>query len=209
MLPIAQAGFSRDRPDQRGYGRTTGWDADYDGDLGSFRMLNLVRDALGLVSALGYRSVAAVFGTTSARRWRLVARSLLPDVVSRRGTDERAVWGPAAAAIQYRRSGAERRHATSPAGVLDDLRHSSARASTTVVLLDAPGRRKHALLPQGIPRVSARLLPLQERGLETEQAPSAQVMERRRAGKTARNYVMDLHQGWPKRWQQRCRRRQR
>ena len=62
MLPIASAGFHVIAPDQRGYGRTTGWDGDYDGDLGSFRMLNLVRDALGLVSALGYRSVAAVVG---------------------------------------------------------------------------------------------------------------------------------------------------
>jgi len=49
-------------PDQRGYGRTTRWDAGYDGDLDSFRMLNLVRDALGLVWALGHRSVAAVVG---------------------------------------------------------------------------------------------------------------------------------------------------
>jgi pimeloyl-ACP methyl ester carboxylesterase len=62
MLPLAQAGYHVIAPDQRGYGRTTGWDANYDGDLGSFRLLNLVRDALGLVSALGYRSVAAVVG---------------------------------------------------------------------------------------------------------------------------------------------------
>jgi pimeloyl-ACP methyl ester carboxylesterase len=62
MLPLAQAGLHVIAPDQRGYGRTTGWDAAYDGDLGAFRMLNLVRDALGLVSALGYRSVAAVVG---------------------------------------------------------------------------------------------------------------------------------------------------
>jgi pimeloyl-ACP methyl ester carboxylesterase len=62
MLPLAQAGFHVIAADQRGYGRTSGWDADYDGDLASFRMLNLVRDALGLVSALGYRSVAAVAG---------------------------------------------------------------------------------------------------------------------------------------------------
>jgi pimeloyl-ACP methyl ester carboxylesterase len=34
----------------------------HDGDLDSFRLPNLVRDALGLVSALGYRSVAAVVG---------------------------------------------------------------------------------------------------------------------------------------------------
>lgn len=62
MLPIAAAGYHVVAPDQRGYGRTTGWDGRYDGDLGPFRLLNLVRDALGLVAALGYRSVAAVVG---------------------------------------------------------------------------------------------------------------------------------------------------
>ncbi len=62
MLPIAAAGFHVVAPDQRGYGGTTGCDTGYDGDLGGFRMLNLVRDALGLVAALGYRSVAAVVG---------------------------------------------------------------------------------------------------------------------------------------------------
>ena len=62
MLPLAQAGFHVVAPDQRGYGRTTGWDGDYDGDVASFRLLNLVTDALGLVSALGHASVAAVVG---------------------------------------------------------------------------------------------------------------------------------------------------
>jgi pimeloyl-ACP methyl ester carboxylesterase len=62
MLPLAAAGYHVVAPDQRGYGRTTGWDDTYDGDLASFRLPNLVRDALGLVSALGYRSVAAVVG---------------------------------------------------------------------------------------------------------------------------------------------------
>ncbi|MCW5748468.1 MAG: alpha/beta fold hydrolase [Alphaproteobacteria bacterium] len=62
MLPLAAAGYHVVAPDQRGYGRTTGWDADYDGDLASFRMFNLARDALGLVAALGYRAVAAVVG---------------------------------------------------------------------------------------------------------------------------------------------------
>src|SRR5262249_55177808 len=54
MVPLAGAGFHVVAPDQRGYGRTTGWSADYDGDLAPFRLLNLVRDALGLVSALGH-----------------------------------------------------------------------------------------------------------------------------------------------------------
>jgi pimeloyl-ACP methyl ester carboxylesterase len=62
MLPLASAGYHVVAPDQRGYGRTTGWDDAYDGDLDSFRLPNLVRDALGLISALGYRSVAAVIG---------------------------------------------------------------------------------------------------------------------------------------------------
>ena len=62
MLPLAAAGFHVVAPDLRGYGRTTGWHADYDGDLRSFRILNAVRDALGLVAALGYREVALVAG---------------------------------------------------------------------------------------------------------------------------------------------------
>jgi len=62
MPPLAAAGFHVVAPDQRGYGRTTGWDGAYDGDVDSFRLLNLVRDAQGLVAALGWRTVAAVVG---------------------------------------------------------------------------------------------------------------------------------------------------
>ena len=62
VLPLAAAGYHVIAPDQRGYGRTTGWDASYDGDLGAFRPINLVRDVLGLLAALGYRSVASVIG---------------------------------------------------------------------------------------------------------------------------------------------------
>ena len=62
MGPLAAAGYHVIAPDQRGYGRTTGWDPAYDGDLRSFRLLNAVRDAIGLVFALGYKSVASVIG---------------------------------------------------------------------------------------------------------------------------------------------------
>src|SRR5262249_9754709 len=62
MLPLADAGYRVIAPDQRGYGRTTGCDTSYDCDLSLFRPLNLARDALGLVSALGYRSVHTVIG---------------------------------------------------------------------------------------------------------------------------------------------------
>jgi pimeloyl-ACP methyl ester carboxylesterase len=80
MPTLAAAGYHVIAPDQRGYGRTTGWDADYDGDLNSFRLLNMVRDALGLVSAFGYRSVDAVVGHdagSSVAAWCALVR---PDV---------------------------------------------------------------------------------------------------------------------------------
>src|SRR5579863_1968082 len=62
MPALAEAGFHAVAPDLRGYGRTTGWSADYDADLRPFRQLNAVRDVLGLVFALGYRHAAAVVG---------------------------------------------------------------------------------------------------------------------------------------------------
>ncbi len=80
MPALAAAGYHVIVPDQRGYGRTTGWDANYDGDLASFRLLNLVRDALGLVSAFGYRHVDAVVGHdfgSSVAAWSALVR---PDV---------------------------------------------------------------------------------------------------------------------------------
>jgi pimeloyl-ACP methyl ester carboxylesterase len=62
MLPLARAGFHVVAPDQRGYGRSDGSDVEFDDDLWPFTLLNHVRDTLGLVSALGSRSVAAVVG---------------------------------------------------------------------------------------------------------------------------------------------------
>jgi pimeloyl-ACP methyl ester carboxylesterase len=80
MPALAGAGFHVVAPDQRGYGRTTGWNADFDGDLHPFSILNAVRDALGLVLALGHRRVAAVIGHdfgASVAAWCALAR---PDV---------------------------------------------------------------------------------------------------------------------------------
>lgn len=62
MLPLAQAGFHVVAPDQRGYGRTTGGDTSFDGDWQSYRLLNLVRDLLFLVNALGRTHVDSVIG---------------------------------------------------------------------------------------------------------------------------------------------------
>ena len=62
MPEVAAAGFHVVAPDLRGYGRTTGWSADYDTDLRPFGLLNATRDVLGLAFALGYRRAAAVVG---------------------------------------------------------------------------------------------------------------------------------------------------
>lgn len=79
MPRLAAAGYHVIAPDLRGYGRTDGTDVGYDDDLRPFRMLNEVRDMLGLVSAFGYRDIHLVghdFGSLVAS-WCAVAR---PDV---------------------------------------------------------------------------------------------------------------------------------
>ena len=96
FLPLAAAGYHVVAPDQRGYGRTTGWDPDYDGDLASFRLLNLVRDTMGLVAALGYRSVAAVVGHdfgASVAAWCALVR---PDIFRSMGLMSAPFAGPPA-----------------------------------------------------------------------------------------------------------------
>src|SRR5437660_11720085 len=52
MPALPAAGLPVVAPDQHGYGRTTGWDADYDGDLVSFRLPNVARYTHTLAAAL-------------------------------------------------------------------------------------------------------------------------------------------------------------
>jgi pimeloyl-ACP methyl ester carboxylesterase len=81
--PLAKAGFHVVAPDQRGYGRTAGWDGDYDGDLRSFRMINLVRDVLALVSALAYPEAHAVIGHDFGSPVAAYCALIRPDVFRR------------------------------------------------------------------------------------------------------------------------------
>jgi pimeloyl-ACP methyl ester carboxylesterase len=60
IVPLADAGYHVMAPDQRGFGRTTGWDPNYDGDLALFRGDSLARDAIALVRALGHDTVDLV-----------------------------------------------------------------------------------------------------------------------------------------------------
>jgi pimeloyl-ACP methyl ester carboxylesterase len=80
MPKLAAAGYHVIAPDQRGYGRTTGWEQGYDVDLHPFRMLNLVRDALGLVAAFGYAHVQAVVGHDSGSSVAAWCALVRPDV---------------------------------------------------------------------------------------------------------------------------------
>src|SRR5262245_48672161 len=80
MLPLAAAGYHAIAPDQRGYGRTIGWDDSYDADPDPFRILNMVRDAMGLVFALGYREVAGVVGHDAGSPVAAWSTLIRPDV---------------------------------------------------------------------------------------------------------------------------------
>jgi pimeloyl-ACP methyl ester carboxylesterase len=62
MPSLAEAGYYVLAPDQRGFGRTTGWDDRYDGDLASFRQMNLVTDVIALLTAMEIPRVAALVG---------------------------------------------------------------------------------------------------------------------------------------------------
>lgn len=86
VMPIlARAGYHVVAPDQRGFGRTTGWVNDYDAPLEPFSLLNGTRDALGLVSALGYRRTAMLvghdFGSPIAAYCALARPDVFPSVV--------------------------------------------------------------------------------------------------------------------------------
>jgi pimeloyl-ACP methyl ester carboxylesterase len=80
MRPLAEAGYHVIAPDQRGYGRTVGWDGTYDADPDPFRILNMVRDAVALVLALGYREVAMVAGHDAGSPVAAWSALIRPDV---------------------------------------------------------------------------------------------------------------------------------
>lgn len=83
MPALAEAGYYVVAPDQRGYGRTIGWDPRYDGNLADSRVLNLVRDVMGLLSALDRRTAHAVVGHDFGAMVAAWAALLRPDVFQR------------------------------------------------------------------------------------------------------------------------------
>lgn len=87
MPLLAEAGYYVVALDQRGYGRTTGWDTAKfeDVDLRTFSVINLIRDVVVLVNALGYHSVRCVaghdFGAVSAALCALARPDFFESVV--------------------------------------------------------------------------------------------------------------------------------
>ena len=87
MPSLADAGFYVVAFDQRGYGRTTGWDESTftKTDLSQFTMTNLVRDVVVLVHALGYRQVECIvghdFGAVTSSACALMRPDLFKSVV--------------------------------------------------------------------------------------------------------------------------------
>ncbi|HZO47241.1 MAG TPA: alpha/beta fold hydrolase, partial [Xanthobacteraceae bacterium] len=72
LLPLAAAGYHVIAPDQRGYGRTTGWDGSYDADGDPFRILNM-----GVMPPVSFMHSAT-------NRW-LASQDMTPARRSRRG----------------------------------------------------------------------------------------------------------------------------
>jgi pimeloyl-ACP methyl ester carboxylesterase len=130
--------LSRHAPDQRGYGRTTGCDTAYDCDLRSFDLLNIVRDTVGLVSALGFRSVAAVvghdFGSPVAAWCALVRPDVFHSVILMSAPFPGPPTLPFDTAAGKPDGGAK----TASSGASLHARAARSAESTSMVLLDAP-----------------------------------------------------------------------
>ena len=84
IIPVlADAGYHVIAPDQRGYGRTLGWNPDYDGDLPASTALNLVRDVVGLLHAVGRSQAAMVVGHDFGAMVAAWAALVRPDMFQR------------------------------------------------------------------------------------------------------------------------------
>ena len=186
MLPLAKAGYHVIAPDLRGYGRTSGTDVQFDDDLAPFRTLNEVRDMLGLVSAFGYRSVDAAIGHdfgSPVSAWCAVAR---PDVFRSVVLMSAPFGGTATLPFNTADAPAP---ADRHAGRRSDLRPAReaepAAQALPALLRHTRSERQPEPAIAGRSRLSARLLPHEERGLETEQAVRAEGPHCRGVGEDA------------------------
>ncbi|OBT39856.1 hypothetical protein VE00_09109 [Pseudogymnoascus sp. WSF 3629] len=82
---LAASGYYVAAYDQRGYGRTTGWDTRpySEVDLTSYAATRIVTDAVGLVSALGYSEVACIVGHDFGAVGASLCALIRPDIFKR------------------------------------------------------------------------------------------------------------------------------
>ena len=202
MLPLAQAGYHVIAPDQRGYGQTTGWDGRYDGDVASFRLLNLVQDALALVTAMGWRSVDAVVGHdfgSSVAAWCALVR---PDVFKSVVMMSAPFAGPPALGFDTARGEASNpaTSASPPAWcgsrLHDDLaalprprKHYQWYYSTR----EADGNMRHA--PQGIHAFMRAYYHHKSADWQANRPFKLQHASAQELAKMPTYYLMDLHEG--------------
>jgi len=83
MPALAAAGYYVVAPDCRGFGRTTGWDDSWDADPLPFLAVNMVRDQIALVLALGYRSTAMMVGHDQGSLMAALGALIRPDMFPR------------------------------------------------------------------------------------------------------------------------------
>jgi len=111
MPALAKAGYYVIAPDCRGFGRTTGWNNSWDTDPTPFLMLNMVRDEIALVYALGYRKTEMVVGHDQGQLLATYAAIIRPDMFPRLTTVSSAGGVPPSFPV----GGAERKPAYSNA----------------------------------------------------------------------------------------------
>ena len=83
MPALADAGYYVIAPDCRGFGRTVGWDKSWDADPTPFLTLNMVRDQIALVYALGYRKAEIIVGHDQGQLIATYAAIVRPDMFLR------------------------------------------------------------------------------------------------------------------------------
>jgi len=183
MLPLADAGYHVIAPDQRGYGRTTGWDDSYDADPDPFRVLNMVRDAIGLVYALGHRTVAMVAGHDAGAPVASWAALIRPDIFRAVTILSSPFEGPPSVPFDTANG------ATPPPRAItdDELDVELAKLNPPRKYYQNYQRTRAANdnmlhAPPGTPRILPRLLSLQERRLERERAAPIKGSHRGRDG---------------------------
>src|SRR5262245_52071478 len=94
MPAIADAGYYVVAPDCRGFGRTVGWDKSWDANPTAFTTLNMVRDQVALVYALGYRKVDMIVGHDQGQLMASYAAIIRPDMFLRLTTVANAAATP-------------------------------------------------------------------------------------------------------------------